>query len=144
MTDTNRVALAQGLRTALGRATRSMRQAGNRRGLTASQTEALGYLHRDGPLTISALAKRAGIRSQSMSATVAALLERGLVTVTPDPGDGRQKVVAVTDEATRLVGESRALRDDWLAQRLADLTPAERQVLAEATTLLDRLFTEGS
>lgn len=144
MSDTERAALAQRLRTTLGRATRSLRETGGRLGLTPSQSEALGYVHRDGPLTITALAKRVGIRSQSMSATVGALLECGLVTVTPDPTDGRQKVVATTEAAVRLVGESRSLRDDWLAERLAILTPAEQRTLDSASDLLDRLFSEGS
>jgi len=143
VTGTDRATLAQDLRTTLGRATRSLRETGGRMGLTPSQSEALGYVHRDGPLTITALARQVGVRSQSMGATVGVLVERGLVTVTPDPRDGRQKVVTTTEEATRLVGESRSLREDWLAQRLATLTPAEQQTLADATALLDRLFTEG-
>ena len=135
--------LAQTLRTSLGRAHRGLREHGGALGLTASQREALGYIHREGPLTITALARRVGVRSQSMGATVGVLLERDLVTVTPDPADGRQKVLATTSEAVRLVGESRNVRDDWLAHRLTTLTTTERQILAEASVLLDRLFDEG-
>ena len=75
-----------------------------------------------------------------MGATVGVLLERGLVTVTPDPGDGRQKVVAVTDEARALIAEGRSAKADWLAKQLETLAPAERRTLAEAHELLDRLF----
>jgi len=144
VTRTGLASLAQRLRTTLGRSYRVLRDASGRMDLTASQSEALGYLHRDGPFTITALAKRVGVRSQSMGATVGVLLERGLVTVTPDPRDGRQKVVAITEEALRLVSESHTLREDWLAQRLATLTPAEQRTLADASDLLDRLFSEGS
>ncbi|GAA3545992.1 hypothetical protein GCM10022222_32060 [Amycolatopsis ultiminotia] len=138
MTDT--ADLAQSLREVLGRAQRALREQGGRRGLTASQTETLGYVLREGPMTITALANRQHVRSQSMGATVGVLLEQGLVTVTPDPRDGRQKVVAGTDEASALVEEGRSLRTDWLAKQLETLTPAEQQTLAEAHALLDRLF----
>jgi DNA-binding MarR family transcriptional regulator len=138
MNDT--VDLAQSLREVLGRAQRTLREQGGRMGLSASQSEALGYVLREGPLTITALAQRQRVRSQSMGATVGVLLERGLVTVTPDPRDGRQKVVAVTDEARVLVAEGRDARNDWLAKRLDGLSPDERGTLAEAQRILDRLF----
>lgn len=132
--------LAQGLREVLGRAQRALRDQGGRLGLTPSQTEALGYISREGPLTITALANRQRVRSQSMGATVGVLLEAGLVSVTPDPNDGRQKVVAVTEQATALIAEGRGARTDWLAKQLATLSPAERKTLAEAHAVLDRLF----
>lgn len=132
--------LAQSLREVFGRAQRTMREQGGRMGLTASQTEVLGYVFRDGPLTITALANRQRVRSQSMGATVGVLLERGLVTVTPNPNDGRQKVVAVTDEAKALIDEGRSARTDWLAKQLETLSLAERRTLADAHELLDRLF----
>lgn len=149
MTEIDRMQLAQRLRESLSRARRALREtSGARLGFTASQSEALGYVYRDGPLTITEIARKAGVRPQSMGATVGVLLEAGLVSVTPHPTDGRQKVVSATDEATKLVGESRSVRDDLLAQRLADLTPQELTTLAEASALFDRLFdtdtTEGS
>lgn len=137
---TNTADLAQSLREVFGRAKRALREQGGRMGLTASQTEALGYVFREGPLTVTALAKRHHVRSQSMGATIAVLRQRGLVTVTPDPGDGRQKVVAATDEARALIHEGRGVRTDWLAQQLTTLSPGERRTLAEAHKILDRLF----
>ncbi len=132
--------LAQSLREVLGRAQRALREQGGRKGLTASQTEALGYVLREGPMTITVLANRLRVRSQSMGATVCVLRERGFVTVTPDPSDGRQKVVAATDEARAFVAEARSKRADWLAKQLETLTPAERQTLTAAHKVLDRLF----
>jgi len=132
--------LAQGLREVLGRAQRTLRGQGGRSGLTASQTEALGCVFREGPLTITALANRLRVRSQSMGATVGVLVERGLVAVTPDPGDGRQKVVTVSGVGRAFIAEGRSARTDWLAKQLETLSPAERRTLAEARVLLDRLF----
>lgn len=133
-------ALAHEVRTTTGRLTRALREHGGRLGLTPSQSEALGYVDRDGPLTVTALAKLSGVRSQSMGATVAALEEQGLVAVSPDPADGRQKVIAVTATARDLVARSRSVREDWLAQRISTaLSPAEQRRLAETVALLARL-----
>lgn len=125
----------------LGRGQRALREQGGRQGLTASQSEALGYLFRDGPLTITALAKRARVRSQSMGATVKVLLDRGLVAASPDAADGRHKVIAVTAAGRNLIAQGRTTRTDWLAKQLEALTPAERATLAKAQRLLDRIFT---
>lgn len=140
MSDTETADLAQALREMFGRALRALREHGGNLGLTASQSEALGHISRHGPLTITALAKQQRVRSQSIGATVGVLLEAGLVTVSPDPEDGRQKVVDLTDEARTLIREGRDARADWLAKQLATLSPAERRTLAEAHALLDRIF----
>lgn len=138
MTETSE--LAQSLREVFGRAQRALREQGGRLGLTASQTEALGYVYRDGPLTITALANRQRVRSQSMGATVESLLKEGLVTVSPNPDDGRQKVVTVTGKARGLIEERRHARTDWLTEQLETLSPAELKNLAKAHQLLDRIF----
>ncbi|WP_166463125.1 MarR family winged helix-turn-helix transcriptional regulator [Amycolatopsis acidicola] len=138
MTDT--ADLAQSLREVFGRAQRALREQSGRFGLTPSQAEALGYVLRDGPLTITALAKRQSVRSQSMGATVGVLLEQELVTVTPDPSDGRQKVVTVTEKARALVAKGRNARTDWFAKQLDTLSPGELRTLAEAQKLLGRIF----
>jgi len=55
------------------------------------------------------------------------------------PDDGRQVLVRLTPQGRATVRETRRRRDAWLARRLADLEPAERQVLADATHLLRRI-----
>jgi len=45
----------------------------------------------------------------------------------------------VTDHGARIIEETRKQRTAWLAQRLAELTPAERTTLAEASQLVLRL-----
>lgn len=133
-------ALAHDLRAAVGRLRRELRDHGGRLGLTPGQVAALGHVYRDGPLTVSALARAEGVRPQSMGATVASLAEAGLVTVAPDPDDRRQRVVTATEVADEKVTASRAVREDWLASTVRDrLTPAEQQTLRDATDLLARL-----
>lgn len=135
--------LAHDLRTTSGRLTRALRDRGGRLGLTSSQSEVLGIVHRGGPMSVTALAKEIGIRPQSAGATIAALEEDGLVTVSPDPADGRQKVIAITTKARSLVARSRTLREDWLAERISTvLSPAEQRRLQDAVALLSRLVTD--
>ena len=142
-TGTDLAALAHTLRTTSGRLTRALREHGGRLGLTASQAETLGFLDREGPMTVTTLAKRIGVRSQSVGATVGVLEEQELVAVTPDPGDGRQKVITVTPQGHDRITASRSIREDWLAQRLSDaLTEAERERLSDALDLLARLVTD--
>src|SRR6476619_6342086 len=50
-----------------------------------------------GPLTLSVLAKKRRVSLQSMSELVQALVERGWIARTPDPGDRRQHLLRLTD-----------------------------------------------
>ena len=134
-------ALAAELRATVGRLTRLLRENTRKGELTASQRFALGRLEREGSLTVTALARAEGVRPQSMGATVAALEAQGLVAGAPDPADGRQSLLSLTDAARTFVADTRAARESWLAQAIgARLTPAEQAELAKALPLVRRLF----
>lgn len=142
-TETDLAALAHTLRTTAGRLTRALREHGGRLGLTASQAEVLGFVDREGPMTVTTLAKRIGVRSQSVGATVGVLEEQRLVAVAPDPADGRQKVITVTAQGHDRIAASRSVREDWLARRLGEaLSAAERERLSDALDLLARLVAD--
>jgi DNA-binding MarR family transcriptional regulator len=74
-----------------------------------------------------------------MTRTIASLEVLGLVRRRPHPSDGRQVLVALTDEGKATLLADRRRRDAWLACALAELTPDERGVLAAAAPLLERL-----
>ncbi len=74
-----------------------------------------------------------------MTRTVAALADAGLVERAANPDDRRQVRVHLTDAGRAVVRETRRRRDAWLARRLAELTPAEREVVAQATAILTRI-----
>jgi DNA-binding MarR family transcriptional regulator len=74
-----------------------------------------------------------------MTRTVAALGDLGLVSRTEHPTDGRQVLVALTEQGQTVVRETRRRRDAWLAKRLAELTPDERATLADAAAILQRV-----
>ncbi|MGB8941494.1 MAG: MarR family transcriptional regulator [Streptomyces sp.] len=132
--------LATDLSGAVRRLVRRFRGVSPRTGLSPSQRSVLARLDGDGPTTTAGLARAELVRPQSMRMTVAALEEMGLVGRSPDPDDGRQSVVSVTDEGRRTLTEMRAAKRDWLAAALADeLDPVERRQLADAVELLERL-----
>jgi DNA-binding MarR family transcriptional regulator len=108
--------------------------------LTAAQVSVVLRLEKDGPATVSSLARAEGMRPQSMSAVVAPLLESGLVRGAPDPGDGRQTLMALTPKCLKWLEEGRAARQDWLTTRISQkLSVQEQEKLQEALALLTRL-----
>jgi len=120
---------------------RRLREQANADDLTSAQKSVLLRLERDGPATGSALARAEAMRPQSMGAIIAALEAAGYVVGAPDPSDGRQTIVSLTDHFRDWVGAARAARRDWLLRTLqARLTEAEQRQLAGAVDLLKRLL----
>jgi DNA-binding MarR family transcriptional regulator len=107
---------------------------------TWSQVAVLIRLERDGPATVSALARADGVRPQSMGATISALEAAGLVSGSPDPTDGRQTILTLTDTCRELIKANRAAKEDWLFRAIqTKLSPVEQEELATALELLKRL-----
>jgi DNA-binding MarR family transcriptional regulator len=133
-------ALAQDLRALLGKIKRRLREQGQVGDLTPSQVSVLLRLEKDGPATASSLARGEGMRPQSIVPVIAALENVGLVAGAPDPMDGRQTILSLTEACRTWVEQGRAARQDWLTQTLqARLSPQEQDKLVEAIELLKRL-----
>ena len=133
-------ALAGELRVLTGRLKRRLREQASLGDLTSSQTATLGRLYREGPATVTALAKAEGMRPQSMGAIVAALEAAGMVSGVPDPADGRQTILSLTDACRERIAAGRAAREDWLLRAIeAHLTSKEQAQVASAVALLKRL-----
>ena len=134
-------ALAAELHLVIGALRRRLREEADQRDLTSAQKSVLLRLERDGPATGSALARAEGMRPQSMGAIIAALEAAGHVAGAPDPSDGRQNIVSLTDNSRDWIRRARAARRDWLLRTVqARLTAAEQRQLSEAVTLLKRLL----
>ena len=132
--------LAKDIRALVGKLKRRLREQAAPGDLTPSQTSVLLRLEREGSATTSSLARLEGMRPQSMGAVIAPLEAAGLVSGTPDPKDGRQTILSLTDACRKWVEEGRAARQDWLTRTLqARLSPQEQDRLGEAITLLKRL-----
>jgi DNA-binding MarR family transcriptional regulator len=132
-------ALAAELRVALMRAARRLRAEKSDADLSDSQYSVLAMLERNGPSTPREIAAHERVQPPSMTRTLTALLELGLVTRTEHPSDRRQVLIAITEPGARTVRETRRRRDAWLARRLAALPQEEREVLARATEILRRI-----
>lgn len=110
--------------------------------LTPTQLSVLGTLSRRGALTVGALAAAERVQPPSMTRTVNCLTELGLVHREANASDGRQVVLHVSDKGSALLGTERERRDAWLAKRLRELEPADRQALRRVSGVLERLAQE--
>jgi DNA-binding MarR family transcriptional regulator len=132
--------LASELRVLIGKLKRRLREEAHSGDLSWSQTAVLSLLEREGPATVTTLAKAEGVRPQSMGATVSVLEAAGLVSGAPDPGDGRQTMLSLTPACREMIKLSRAAREDWLFRAIrTKLAARELEELAAGVELLKRL-----
>jgi len=131
--------LATDLRIAVNRLSRTLRAQKADTAVTDAQFSALARLHREGPMTLAELSRQDGVTPPSMTKSIAALVDRGLVSK-DDHGDDRRKVLlAATPAGSAFVEETRRRRDDWLSPRLTALSADERRTLTDATEIMRRL-----
>jgi DNA-binding MarR family transcriptional regulator len=107
--------------------------------LSVGQLSALGVVFREGECTIGTLAAHERVQPPSMTRTVNCLVEDGYMTRRPHDTDGRQVLVDLTDQGREVLLADRRRRTAWLAQRLRELTPEERETLRAAAPLIQRL-----
>ncbi|MEJ5912898.1 MarR family winged helix-turn-helix transcriptional regulator [Pseudokineococcus sp. 1T1Z-3] len=132
-------ALAADLRVALMRSVRRIRAEKAEGALPDSQYSTLAMLEHLEPTTPGALAEAEHVQPPSMTRTLAALVEAGVVVRREHPGDRRQVLLETTPAGKDLLRATRRRRDQWLTRRLATLSPHERSVLAEAAEILRRV-----
>ena len=131
--------LAIQLRDAITRVNRRLRQTRPIGELTVAQISALQSLDAAGALTPRELADAERVQPPTMTRIVARLEERGLIQRTPHPTDGRQVILAPSPLGRELLVEYQRVRDEWLANRIAGLTQADRDALHRAAEVLVRL-----
>jgi DNA-binding MarR family transcriptional regulator len=131
--------LAMTLRDAITRLNRRLRQARPVGDLTVTQLSALTSLEFAGALTPRELAEAERVRPPTMTRIVAKLEERGLVQRSPHPTDGRQVILSATQGGREMLAQFERQRNEWLARRLAELTPEERDALRRAAEILHRV-----
>ncbi|MGA7098240.1 MAG: MarR family transcriptional regulator [Acidimicrobiia bacterium] len=133
--------LADELRLVIGRLARRLRQHAVG-GLTPSQRSVLATLNQSGVLRMGDLARIEDVSPPSITGIIGRLEEKGMVTRIPDPDDARSTMVQISDEATRLLEESRKARSTYLATQLSSLDADERARLETAVRILDRMIDE--
>jgi DNA-binding MarR family transcriptional regulator len=107
--------------------------------LSLTSAGTLATLNRVGPYRLSELAAAERVSQPSMTALIARLERRGLVSRYPDPGDGRVVNVAITDAGRHVLTERSQARATLLAGVLDRLPEPERDALLAATAGLARL-----
>lgn len=109
--------------------------------LSLGSMAVLGGLVAEGEQTLGDLAARERVQPPSMTRTVNFLEEGGYVSRRSGDADRRQVLVSITEKGRKVVKADRASRDAWLAQRLAELTPDEIDVIRRAAPILERIAT---
>lgn len=99
----------------------------------------LHVVRSSGPLRQSALAEAVHTDPSTISRHVAELVDGGLVERTPDPGDGRASLLALTPEGEAQVTAMRAGRDSYVGGALAGWSTADLEALSDG---LDRFTTD--
>lgn len=136
--DPELLSLANDLRVACQRISRRVRFESTS-DVAPHQFSVLVAVHHGGPQTPTQLAARDAVSTPSMTRTVNCLADKGLVERSPHPDDGRQILVGITPEGTRVVEDTVASRDTWMLAHIAALDEAQLELLRRAATLLDEV-----
>jgi DNA-binding MarR family transcriptional regulator len=132
--------LAQALRPSVMRLARRLRQMRDDSvDLNSNQLSAMAVLLNSGDLLMGELAAAEKMQPPSMTRIVNGLEARGFVARRPHPDDRRQCLVTLSDEGRKILLANRRRRDEWLAIRIAQLAPTEREVLREAIEILEKV-----
>ncbi|MEO8114900.1 MAG: MarR family transcriptional regulator [Phenylobacterium sp.] len=132
--------LAEALRSGLLRVSRKLRQEAQGAGLSAQDAMLLGLVRKRPGVGVSDLAQAEQVSRPTMSAHVKRLEAAGLLVRSGHAADGRRSGLAITPAGTRQLDAIRRRRNDWLAARLARLSPQERDRLAAAVDPLLKLL----
>jgi DNA-binding MarR family transcriptional regulator len=109
--------------------------------LSDGQFAVLGWLNKQGPLTLTQLAERERVSAPSMNRTVNCLEETGYLVREADEADRRRTNIRLTDSGRDIVATTLKKRDAWLTTRLRELSKEDRAALARAAELMGDLTT---
>ncbi|HEX8526381.1 MarR family winged helix-turn-helix transcriptional regulator [Allosphingosinicella sp.] len=131
--------IATRLHSAAIRLLRLVRREDRETGLSGPRLSALSVAVFAGPMSLAELAAEEQVRAPTMTRTVDALVEAGLVTRERDPHDRRMVRIAATEEGRRLLDSGRRRRVQAITARLAPLAESERRALERGVELMERL-----
>jgi DNA-binding MarR family transcriptional regulator len=137
--DAGIIELAARLRLAVTRTARRLRQEAGI-DLSPSQAAALATIERHGPLAPSEIARLERIQRPTATRIVDRLEREGLVARSPDPADGRSRLVSLTPAGRALLRKLRTRKTAYLARRLRELDRGDVDALEHATQVLERLL----
>lgn len=130
--------LARTLRELLGRGARRVRI---EPGPPVPKLAVIGLLQRHGPLSTNDLAALERVRPQSMTATVKALEEEGLVGRSDHPTDRRKTLIELTQKGQDKLAEIFTTRENWLTKIIDEqLSPQECRELLRGMKVIEKLI----
>lgn len=128
--DENSEPLASRIATGLHKIGLAMKQQAwqqaNEEGLSATQGQILAALATHGALTGTELSQRLGVTLPTISDSVRVLVEKTLVTKSPDPRHPRASLLTLTKKGAQLGARARSW-PEFMAAAVADLTAEEQR-----------------
>jgi DNA-binding MarR family transcriptional regulator len=118
---------------------RRLRREDDSSGLNAPRLSALSVIVFGGPVTLGDLAAAEQVRPPTMTRIVNALEELGLVTKEKSSSDGRSIHLSATAGGRELLLAGRERRVRALAAQVESLNPPEKEVLAAACEILQKI-----
>ena len=109
--------------------------------MTPTMAATLATIAREGPLTLGELAAAEQVAPPTVTKVTAKLEAAGLIDRIGDPTDRRVCRVALSDAGRTQVEVNRSRRAAWLADQLSALSSDDRERLASALDVLERLTT---
>lgn len=130
---------ASDLRIATFRLARRLRTQRAVDSMSDGQFAVLAGLFVHGAHTLTELADRERVSSPAMNRTVNCLQDAGYISRSADQSDGRKVVIDLTDDGRAVVDETARRRDAWVEEVLAEIEPEEREILAKAAAIMQRI-----
>jgi DNA-binding MarR family transcriptional regulator len=135
-------ALSEELRLVIKRLVRELRRDASEHGgdLPLVQHMLLSVIQDQPGIGVAELARLENVRAATMSGHIKAMEAAGLVQRSaPDPQDRRRSGLQATALGTQRIEALRDHRRDWMARRLARLTPAQLAALEAAIEPLNEI-----
>lgn len=129
------LALSDNLRVALKQLMREMRRDSGDAdgGIPLMQTMLMVVIQEQPGIGVAELARLENVRGATISGHIKAMTEAGLVERSaPDPQDRRRVGLRVSEQGRVALEALRNRRRDWMARRVARLTPEQMDALAAA------------
>jgi DNA-binding MarR family transcriptional regulator len=133
--------LASDLRMALGRISRRLRKLYTEAesGVSFLSLAVMNRIDRDGPTSPGNLASDEGVTSAAVAACLTSLENAGLIKREPDASDGRRVVVSLTQAGKQTLRRRDEASVARLSTVLRTFSAHERQAMAAAVPLLEKL-----
>jgi DNA-binding MarR family transcriptional regulator len=90
-------------------------------------------------MTLGEIAAHERVQPPSMTRVITHLADAGLVCRSAHPTDGRQVIAEITPAGRALLEADRRRRDEWLAERLDELSEDDVAALRQAGPILERI-----